>query len=274
MQEPHGGGGGLPVPDHYGVGRGAECGGDGGLESGLDRDHGRQGSQNAGGEDPGGEFPGGRAEHVLGAVLAVQPELEGVAAGLEGAAFPLVLALGRFKLSDLGEDGVQVRAGGLVVGVERFLAVLDAGRLRFQGSELTVRLPAAFLAGLLRFAEASEFGLGGLDAGPCRPDLPGELGQAFAPVRGGPEQGREALVLGGGGLFGVLFCGGRGVQRLRPVQDLPFQPGLLVADAGGLLLQLVRIPAGVRNRVGGAEQAAAFLGERAEGTEPFASRGE
>ena len=60
----------------------------------------------------------------------------------------------------------------------------------------------------------------------------------------------------------------------RPVQDLGFQPGLLVPDTGGLPLQLVRVPAGVRDDVRGAEQAAAFLGKRAEGTQPFAPRGE
>ncbi len=98
--------------------------------------------------DPAGQVCGGRAEQVLGAVLAVQAELQGIAAGLEGTAFPLVLALGRFQLVDLGQDGVQGRAGGLVLGVERFLAVLDAGHLRFEGRELAVRLPAALLAGL------------------------------------------------------------------------------------------------------------------------------
>ena len=209
-----------------------------------------------------------------GAVLAVQAQLEGIAAGHEGAAFPLAFALGRLQGVNFGDDGVEGLARGLVVGVEGFLAVLDPCHLRFQGRELAVRLAAALLAGLLRFAEPAEFGLGGLDPGPCRADLAGELGQAFAPVRGGAEQGREPLVLGGGGLFGVLFGGCRGVQGLGPVQDLPFQPGLFVADAGGLLLQLVRVPAGVRNRVRGAEQAAAFLGEGTEGPEPFAPGGE
>ncbi|CAH0323915.1 hypothetical protein SRABI128_05027 [Microbacterium sp. Bi128] len=209
-----------------------------------------------------------------GAVFAVQAQLEGIAAGHEGAAFPLAFALGRLQGVNFGDDGFEGLARGLVIGVERFLAVLDPCDLRFQGRELAVRLAAALLARLLRFAEAAELGLGRLDAGPCRADLPGELGQAFTPVRGGAEQGREPLVLGGGGLFGVGFGGCRGVQGLGAVQDLPFQPGLLVADAGGLLLQLVRVPAGVRNHIRGAEQAAAFLGERTEGTEPFAPGGE
>ncbi len=142
-----------------------------------------------------------------GAVFAVQAQLEGVAAGHEGAAFPLALALGRLQGIDVGDDRVEGLARGLVIGVERFLAVLDPRHLRFQGGELAVRLPAALLARFLRFAEAAELGLGGLDAGPCRADLPGELGQAFTPVRGGPEQGGEPLVLGGGGLFGVVFGG-------------------------------------------------------------------
>ncbi len=192
----------------------------------------------------------------------------------EGAAFPLAVAFGRLERVDLGDDGVEGGAGVLVVGVEGLLAVLDAGHLGFEGGELAVGLPAALLPCLEGFTEPAEFRLGGLHPGACGAHLPGQLGQAFAAVRGGAEQGREPLVLGGGGVFGVLLGGRGGVQGAAAVQDLALQPGLFLPDAGGLPVELVGVAAGIGDVVGGAEQPAAFLGERAQRAQPFPPGGE
>ena len=129
------------------------------------------------------------AEDVVRAVLAVQAELERVAAGNQGAALPLAVALGRLQGVNLREYGVQRGAGVLVVGVERFLAVLDPGHLGFQGGEFALGLPAALLPCLEGLTEPAEFRLRGLHPGARGAHLPGQFGQAFAAVGGGAEQG-------------------------------------------------------------------------------------
>ena len=211
---------------------------------------------------------------MVRAVLAVQPELERVAPGQKGAAFPLAVAFGRLERVDLGDDGVEGGAGVLIVGVKGLLAVLDARNLGFEGGELAVGLPAALLPCPEGFTEPAEFGLGGLDPGACGAHLPGQFGQALAAVRGGPEQGCEPLVLGGGGVFGVLLGCRGGVQGAAAVQDLALQPGLLLPDAGGLPVELLGVAAGIGGVIGSAEQPAALLGQRAQRAQPFPPGGE
>ena len=84
----------------------------------------------------------------------------------------------------------------------------------------------------------------------------------------------EPLVLGGGGVFGVLPGGGGGVQRAAAVHDLAFQPGLFLPDAGGLPVELLGVAAGIGGVIGGAEQPAAFLGQRTQRAQPFPPGGE
>ena len=96
---------------------------------------------------PGDRVAGG--EQRAGAVLAVQPDLEGLLAGGEAGA----LALGGLRLlAGLGQPVLEVAEGGggaLVLGVEPLLAGVEPGDPGLERGEVALRAVGAG-RGLLR----------------------------------------------------------------------------------------------------------------------------
>ena len=118
--------GGVAVGDGHRVGGRAQRRCDRGLVAGVDGQHGRDGAEQA-------RDGVGRGEQRAGAVLAVEPELEGLGAGLEAGAVAVGL---RGLLARLGQPlGQVVEHGqrGLVLGVEALLAGVERRRSGSRG---------------------------------------------------------------------------------------------------------------------------------------------
>ena len=150
--------GGVGVDHGHRVGGRAEGVGDGGLESGADRE---QGGDRA--EQPGDRVGGG--EQGAGAVLAVEAHLEGVLAGGEGAAVAVGL---QGLVAGLGEsllDVVEGADGGLVLGVETLLAGVETGDLGLERGEVALGAVGAGDGLLAGQPEPADLLVGGGGAG-------------------------------------------------------------------------------------------------------------
>ena len=142
-----------------------------------------------------------------------------------------------------------------MLGVQPFLALLDARDLRLEHGELRRRLLATLLGGGQRLAQASELGLRRLDPAAAGRHLAGEPGDALAAV-GGTAQGGGDLLLGGRRLgLGLLPRGDGRLERGAGQLDLAGQLGLGRADALGLGGQVVGVGAAGALLPGAAEQA-------------------
>ena len=230
--------GGLGAGDDDRVGGGAEGGGDGRLVAGL---HAQQRGHRA--HQARHRVRGG--EQRTGAVLAVESELERVAAGHQ----PGPVAIGLLGLlAGLGEafvDVVEGRDGGFVLRVEALLAGVETGDPGLERREVLLGPRGAgerLLAGRL---EATDLvGRRGRPRLQCV-DLAVQPRESFATVGGGADQPGDAA---------LLLC--RGVLRRTPNADGGLESGavlldqrrdlgLLLAHPRGLGLELVGIAPGV-----------------------------
>ena len=148
---------GVGAVERDGVGGAAECVGDGRLEATAD---GQQGGHRA--EQPGDLVGGG--QQGARAVLAVEAELEGVLAGGQRGAVALG-ALG--LLADLRQlllQVVELGSGRLVLGVEPFLARVEAGDPGLEGGEVALGAGRAAERVLVSLGEAAELVVSGSGA--------------------------------------------------------------------------------------------------------------
>ena len=258
---PHGG---VEVGDDHGVRRGSEGRGDRGLVAVLDvEERGHRAEQST--------HLVGRREQCPGAVLAVEADLQGVAAGDQSGPVALGL-LGLLACpGELLLDLVEGADGVLVLGVESLLAGVEAGDLGLEGGEVALGPLGAQDGVLAGVGEASDLGVGGLGPRRERVDLPVQPGQALAAVGGGTLQPGDAAVLLGGGLLGRALGRHGGLEDLALPLDLLGDLGLLAAHARGLGLELVGVAAGV-DAVGlrGTRRVAdALVGQRRGAAQPF-----
>ena len=257
------------VGDDDGVGGGAERGGDGGLVAVVDVE--QRGDR---AEQPVDRVGGG--EQRAGAVLAVEADLEGVAAGDQPGAVAVgllgVLAGPGELLLDLVEGG----DGLLVLGVEALLARVEAGDPGLERGEVALGALGAGGGVLAGVGEALDLGVGGLGARRQRVDLAGEPGQALAAVGGGTLEAGDPLVLLGGGLLGGALGDHGAVERRALLLDLRRDLGLLLAHALGLGLEVVGVAPGVdRVAVGGARGVAdPLVGQRGGAAQPLLEPGQ
>ena len=218
----------------------------------------------------------GRGEQRAGAVLAVEADLERVAARDEAGA----LALGLLRvLAGPGELLVDLVEGGhgvLVLGVETLLAGVEPGDPGLERGEVALRPLGAghgFLAGV---GEPLDLGVRRLRAGRQGVDLAGEAREALAPVGGCPLEPRDALVLLGRGLLGRALGDHGGVEVRALLLDLLGDLGLLAAHALGLGLEVVGVAAGVdRVALGGTCRVAdPLVGQRRGAAQPLLEPGQ
>ncbi len=231
--EPGQGGGGVGGrADRHRVGSGAERRGDGGLLAGRHPDQRGDGAEHP--RQP-------RREQRPGAVLAGQRHGQRVAPGQPGGAVPLGVALlglqGPAALLGVGER----RGRGLVPGVEVDLAVVEPTGLVLHGGELG-RGPLRAGPGVgERGAEPAELGLAGGRARPQRADLPGQPGQALAPVGDRADRRHQRLLLGDQGRLDLAAPGGGRAQPLGVGGQRPAQLRLRLAGGGRLAVQRLRV---------------------------------
>ncbi len=160
-------------------------------------------------------------------------------------------------LAGRGQRGLglcELSSRGLVLFGQVGVAGVEAVDLGLESLVLLLGPDGAFLCLVAGRGQPVDLGLGGGGARAGRVDLPGEAGQPFAAVRDGAGDvlqpafldGQLALQFGAVG-DGVVQC------PLGRFQG-GLQLGLLLADAGGLALQVLRVPAAplVRGRGGGA----------------------
>ncbi len=255
--------------DHHGVGGGAERGGDGGLVALVDVEEGGDRPEEA------ADGVGGR-EQRAGAVLAVEADLERVAAGHEPGAFAVgllgVVAGPGQLLLDLVEGGDRL----LVLGVEALLAGVEAGDPRLEGGEVALGAVGAGGRVLAGVGEALDLGVGRLGARRQGVDLAGEPGQALASVGGGALEAGDPLLLLRRGLLGRALGDDGGVEGRALLLDLGRDLGLLLADALGLGLELVGVATGVDGvALGGAGSVAdALVGQRGGAAQPLLEPGQ
>ena len=261
--------GGVGVGHRDGVRRRAEGAGDGGLVAGPHR---QQRGDRA--EQPGHRVGGG--QQGAGAVLAVEPHLEGVLAGQQ----PGAVAVGLLGLvAGLGEpllDVVEQGAGRLVLGVEALLAGVEAGDPGLERGEVALGAVGAGHGVLAGQAEPPDLVGGRGGAGLERVDLAVQPGQSLAAVGGGALEAGDPAFLLGRGVLGGLAGRDRLLEPGALAVDLGGDPLLLLADALGLGLELVGVAAGPRVVVlGGAGGVADPLGgERLGAAQPLAQPGE
>ena len=262
------GDGGVCVGHGHRVGRGAQGGGDCALVTGVDGEHGGDRAEQSGDRVGGGQ----QRAH---AVLAVEAELEGVLAGQQRGA---VAVGGRGLLAGLGEAlGEVVEHGqrGLVLGVEALLARVEAGDPGLEGGEVVLGAVGPGDGRSPRRLEPAELLVGGRGPGLQGVHLAGQPGQALATVGRGPDQPGDPAVLLGCRLFGGTACGHRGLEGATLGVDLGRDRGLLLADAGGLGLELVGVTTEVeRLLLGPGGVAHALGGERRRTAEPLTQAGQ
>ena len=245
------------VGDDDGVRRGPEGRGDRGLVAVLDvEESGHRAQQPA--------HLVGRGQQRPRAVLAVEADLQGVAAGDQSGPVALGL-LGLLACpGELLLDLVEGADGVLVLGVEALLAGIEAGDLGLEGSEVALGPLGAQDGVLTGVGEALDLGVGGLGPRRERVDLAVQAGQALAPVGGGTLQPGDAAVLLGSGLLGRALGRHGGLEDLALPLDLLGDLGLLAAHPPGLGLELVGVAAGVDavglGRAGGVPDA--LVGQR------------
>lgn len=206
-----------------------------------------------------------RAEQGAGAVLAAQAEREGLVACLGGGAFALH---GCDRLAGGGEGGLGLgeSALGLLVTLGEFrVARVEAVDLRLEGLVLLLGGDRALPCLVAGGGEAFDLGLGRGGAGAGGADLALEPGEPFAPVGDGAGDVLEAPFLLG--QFALQFGAvGDGVlQRAFGRLEGCLQFGLLLADAGGLALHVLGVPAPalLDGRLGGALHARVGEGDGA-----------
>ena len=239
-----------------GLGEGAHGGGDRPLPAGLDVDEVDDGAEHG---------VGVPVEDRRGAVGLAQGGAQGLGAGALGVVGAQQL-LGR----GLGLPGGGAGAGGglgvlLVAGAGPFGGagrVLGRERQAVRlGAGLHPAPPGVRVGGV----QAGELVLGRLDPGAGRRDRAGEPGRALPAVGGRPEQtGDHAVLVARRGLRVLALLDGLG-EGVDGVLDLLEELVLLLAGAGRLGVEPVRVPPRVRGLGRGPEQPAPLGGERGEG---------
>ncbi len=136
LQELHHDGSHVRIPDHYRFGGLAQCCGNRRLVARPDREGRCQGA---------GDAVQSGVEGVRRAVLAVESKLQRIPACHQGVPFAGSVSRCGGQIGNFLDDGVELCAGVLVVGVKAFLPFLNTRHLRFQGGELRLGLAAAFL---------------------------------------------------------------------------------------------------------------------------------
>ncbi len=245
-QQAYGVGGGRRGGHREGVGGGTESGGEGGLVAGRDGEQLGDRSEQAGEPVP-------RGEHRSGAVLSAQSERERLVAGLGGGA-------GAFRRGGLfaggGEGGLrlgQPALGGLVPLGEFLVVGVEPVDLGLEGLVLLLGGGGPLLGRVACLGQPLDLGLRGGGARTGGADLPAEAGQALAAVGDGAGGVLEAALLLGQLAFEVRAVGDGVLQGVLGRLQGRFEFGLLLPDAGGLALQLLRVAA------------TAFLGRRGGG---------
>lgn len=236
-------GGGRRGGHREGVGGGTEGGGQGGLVAR------RHGEESGGGAEQSGEAVLG-GEQRSGAVLAAQAQGQCLVPGLRGGA----LAFRRGgRLTRGAQRGLrlgQCPPGGVVPLGEFLVAGVEPVDLGPERLVLLLRRRRA-LSGLVpRLGQPLDLGLGGGGTGAGGADLAAEPGEVLAAVGDGAGGVLEAAFLHGQFEFEVGTVGGRVLQGVFGRLQGRFEFRLLLADAGGLALQFLRVAA------------AAFLGRR------------
>ncbi|BAS09515.1 hypothetical protein AHiyo4_29370 [Arthrobacter sp. Hiyo4] len=138
LQKLHDDGGHVRVPDHYRFGGVAQRRGNCRFTTRLNSEARGKRAHNA--IQPG-------VEGVRRTVFSVKAELQCVTSGHEGVTLADSFSPCGGQIGNLLDDGVELCAGALVVGVEAFLPLLDPRHLGFEGGELRLGPAAAFLAG-------------------------------------------------------------------------------------------------------------------------------
>ena len=191
------------------------------------------------------------ASSAPGAVLAVEPDLEGLAPGRERGALTLgggdlLAGLGQPRL-DVGQEG----GSALVLGVEPLLAGVEPGDARLERGEVVLGTlgPGERLGA--RLGEPPDLLLGGGGPAAQAVDLAVQARDTLATVGGGTVQPRDAALLLGELLLGGLPVGQRCLERRPVAGDLGQDLLLLLADACGLGLELGRVAPLGHLRLGG-----------------------
>ena len=214
--------------------------------------------------------PVGGGEQRAGAVLAVEPELEGVAAGQQRGAVALGLLLLLAQLDQALLEVVEDRAGGLVLGVEPLLAGVEAGDPGLEGGEVALGTVGPGLRLLARVAEPADLLVGRARPRAQRVDLAVQPGQALAAVGGGPDQGGDPPLLLGRGVLGGPPRHDGLLERGAVLVDLGRDRLLLLAHPRRLGLELVGVAAGVDDLLDRAGVADPLGGQRRGAAQPLA----
>ncbi len=261
-QQADGVGGGRRGGHGERVGGGTEGGGQGGLVTG------RHGEEPGGRAEQSGE-PVLRGEDRAGAVLAAQPEGQGVVPGLGRRAFALRRG-GRLAGGAQGGLRLGEPVFGRLVPLGEFLVVgVEAVDLGPQCLVLLLRGGGALPGLVAGLGQPLDLGLGGGGAGTGGADLAAEPGQSFPAVGDGAGGVLEAALLQGQFAFEVGTVGDGVLQgAFRRLQGR-LQLGLLFTDAGGLALQFLGVPAAalLGGRGGGALHPG--VGQRDGAAHPF-----
>ncbi len=245
-QQADGVGGGRRGGDREGVGGRTEGGGQGDLVTGR---HGEQFGGRA--QQPGEPVLGG--EHRPGAVLAAQSEGKRLVAGPRGR--PLAFRHGG-RLTGGTERGLrlgQPALGGIVALGEFLVVGVEAVDLGLERLVLLLRGGGPFPGLVPGLGQPLDLGLGRGGPRTCGADLSAEPGQPLTAVGDRPCGVLEAALLLGQLAFEVRAVGDGVLQGVLGRLQGRFEFRLLLADAGGLALQLLRIAA------------AALLGRRGGG---------
>ncbi|MGX1303545.1 hypothetical protein RKD35_005033 [Streptomyces albogriseolus] len=253
--------------DREGVRRRAEGGRERYLVAGRHRQQFRGRS-----EQPGEAVP--RAEQRAGAVLAAQAERQGLVACLGRGAFPLH---GGDGLAGGGEDGLclgEPALGFLVPLGELRVARVEAVDLRPEGLVLLLGGHGALPRLVAGGGEAFDLGLGGGCAGAGGAHLSLEPGEPFAPVGDGTGDVLEPPFLLGQIALQFGAVGDGVLQRAFGRFEGGLQFGLLLADAGGLALHVLGVPAAPLLGGCGGGALHARVGERDGAAHPFGELGE
>ncbi|GAA3217349.1 hypothetical protein GCM10020256_20300 [Streptomyces thermocoprophilus] len=222
-----------------------------------------------------GQQFGRRAEDALeavsglqqhpGAVLAAQAQGKRLVPGAGGGAGAFG---GGGRLAGRGQGGLGLREPvlGLLVPFGEFRVVgVEAVNLGLEGFVLLLRGDRTLLCLVAGGGQAVDLGLRGGGTGAGGADLAAEPGEALAAVGDGAGCVLQAAFLGGQLAFQFGAVGDGVVEgALRGLQGR-LQFGLLLADAGGLALQVLGVAAAplLQGGLGGALHAGVGEGDRA-----------